>query len=114
MGLLPRLGSADIFLLAAWFANPVDLERVAGGDVTVLVSDFPFDLSDFFGKELHRCAALGADHVVMAAPVVLVLVTRDAVVKGDDTGQSAAGKKLQRAVDSGDADARVGLLDQVV
>src|SRR5271157_142164 len=78
MGLLLRLGSAAIFLLAAWFANPVDLERVTGGDVTVFVPDFPFDLSDFFGKEFHRGAALGANHVVMAAPVVLVFVTRDA------------------------------------
>jgi hypothetical protein len=48
----------------------------------------------------------------MTAAVVLVFVTRDAVVKGDFAGQAATCQKLQRPVDSGGTDARVGFLDQ--
>ncbi len=112
-GLLDGLGnSASIHLLAAGLANAINLERVAGGDVVVFASDLVFDFSDFLRKKFHRSAALGAHHVVMAAAVVLVFVARDAVVKGNFTGQAATRQKLQRPVDSGEADARVGFLHQ--
>src|SRR6266851_8498572 len=105
--------SASIRLLpiAAFFANAVDLESVAGGDVTVFVSDLPLDRSDLLREKFDRSAALGTHHVVMTAAVVLVLVTRDAVVKGDFAGQSATSQKLQRPVDSGETNARIGFLD---
>ena len=50
----------------------------------------------------------------MAATVVLVLVARDAVVKGNFAGQSALGQQLERAVDRGVADAGVFFLNQAV
>ena len=50
----------------------------------------------------------------MTAAVVLVFVTRDAIVKGDFAGQSATSQKLQRPIDGGEADARVGFFDQAV
>jgi len=106
--------SASISLLAAFFANAVDLKSVAGGDVAVFVSDLLLDFSDFLREEFDRSAALGTHHVVMTAAVVLVFVTRDAVVKGDFAGQAATRQQLQRAVDSGETDARVGFFDQTM
>ena len=50
----------------------------------------------------------------MTAAVVLVFVAGDAVMKGDFAGQAATRQKFQRAVDGGEADARVGLPDQLV
>src|SRR5208282_3124392 len=50
----------------------------------------------------------------MTAAVVLMFIARDAVVKCNFAGQSATGQKLERPVDSSEADARVGLLDQPV
>ncbi len=50
----------------------------------------------------------------MAAPVVLVLVTGDAVVEGDFAGQSALGEQLERAVNRGVADDGVFFLHQAV
>ena len=103
--------SASIRLLSTFFANAVDLESVAGGDVTMFVSDLPLDHSDFLREEFDRGAALGTYHVVMTAAVVLVFITRDAVVKCNFTGQAATGQKLQRPVDGRETDARVGFLD---
>ena len=106
--------SASIRLLpiAAFFADAVDLESVAGGDVAVFVSDLPLDRSDLLREKFDRSAALRTYHVVMTAPVVLMLVTRDAVVKGNFAGQAATRQKLQRPVDGGETDARVGFFDQ--
>src|ERR1022692_1923067 len=98
-------------LLLALAADAVDLESVAGGDVAVFAADLFFHLLDLRGEKLHRAAAPGADHVVMAAPVVRVLVAGDAVVEGDLAGQAAVGEELEGAVDGGEADARVGALD---
>ena len=84
------------------------------GEVVVPASDFLLELADSPGKELDRTAAVGADHVVMAAPVVLVFVAGNAVMEGDLAGQSALGKQLQRPVNRGVADARVFFLHQAV
>ena len=77
-------------------------------------ADFLFELIDFTGKEFHGTAALGADHVVMAAAIVLVLVAGDTVVEGDFAGQAALREQLESAVNSGVADASVFLLHQAV
>jgi hypothetical protein len=55
------------------------------------VSDFLLQLLHLAGKKLHRTAALGADHVVMAAPVVLMLIPGDPIVESDLAGQSTLG-----------------------
>src|ERR1044071_2322241 len=94
-----------VVLFAAVFANPVNLEGVAGGEVLVFVSDLLLEASDFLRKEFHRTAALGADHVVMAAPIVLVLVAGNAVVKGHLAGKAAFGQQFESAVDGGVTDA---------
>ena len=100
--------------LAAVLADAIDLEGVSGRSVMVPAADFLFQLIDLVGKKFHRASALGAHHVVMAAPVVLMLVAGDAIVKGDFAGQSAFREQLQRAVDRGIADARIFFLHQPV
>ncbi len=52
--------------------------------------------------------------MVMAAPVVLVLVTGNAVVERDFAGQSTLSQQLERAIDRCVADARVLFLHQAV
>src|SRR5271169_3809649 len=111
---LDNSASIPLLRIAAFFANPINLESVAGGNVTVLASDFLLDLSDFLREKFNRSAALGTDHVVMTAAVVLVFVTRDAVVKSDLARQAATCQKLQRPVNGGETDARVGFLDQTM
>jgi hypothetical protein len=106
--------STPIRVLSAFFANPINLEGVAGGYVMVLASDFLLDLSDFLQEKLYRSAALGADHVVVTTPVVLVLITRDAVVKSDFARQAASSKHFQRPVNGAETDARVGSFDQAM
>lgn len=68
-------------LLAAVLADAVDLEGMARGFVIVLAAYFLFQVIDFRGEKLNRASALGAHHVMMAAPIVLVLVAGDSVVK---------------------------------
>src|ERR1035438_3572864 len=100
--------------IAAFFANAVNLKRVAGGNVMVLVSDLLFDFSDLLREKFDRCATLCAHHVVMTAPVVLVLVTRDAVMKRNFAGQAATREQFQRPIDGRKSNARVGALDQAM
>src|SRR5208283_1360736 len=50
----------------------------------------------------------------MVAPLILMLVAGDAVVKGHFAGQSALGQQLQGAIDRGEADALVLLPDRAV
>lgn len=45
----------------------------------------------------------------MAAAVVLMLVARNAVVKGNFARESALGEQLERAIDGGHADSRIAL-----
>src|ERR1039458_7266657 len=63
--------AGDVVFLAAVLADTVDLECMPGGEVVVSASDFLLELADFLGEEFDGTAAVGADHVVMAAPVVL-------------------------------------------
>jgi hypothetical protein len=109
----PRVAFSAI-IFSAVIANPINLKGMAGGQVMVLATDLSFDFSYLGRKKFHRSAAFRAHHVVMAAAVVLVLETRNAVMKSDFAGQSATSQKLQRAVDGGKTDACVFFLDQAV
>jgi hypothetical protein len=91
---LDNSAAISFLRIAAFFANAVNLERVAGGNVAVLAADILLDFSDFLREKLDRGAALRTNHVVMTAPVVLVFVTRNAVVKGDFAGQAATRQQL--------------------
>ncbi len=87
---------------------------MAGGGVVVSAAYFLLQLIHFSGKEFDRAAALGANHVVMAAPVVLVLVTGNAVVEGYFAGEPGFGQQLESPIDGGVADAGIFLLDKAV
>ena len=80
----------------------------------MFATDFFFQFVHFAREKFHRAATFSADHVMVAAAVVLVLVARDAIVKRNFAGQAAFGQKLQRAVHRGVTDARVFLLDQAM
>lgn len=101
-------------LFPAFLTHPINLKRMPRSAVVVASADIFFKLLDFVGEELDGAAAAGADHVVMAAAVVLVLVAGDAVVEGDFAGEVALGEELEGAVDGGVADLGVFLLDQAV
>ena len=70
--------------------------------------------ADFLAEKFDRTSALGANHVMVAAAVVLMLVAGDPVVEGDFAGQSAFGEKFQRAVNGGVADTRVFFLNKTM
>ena len=76
--------------------------------------NFLFQLFHFVGKEFDRSATFSADHMVMAPPVVLVLVTGDAVVKRNFAGEAAFGQQFESAVDGGVTDAGIFLLDEAM
>ena len=80
----------------------------------MFATDFFFQFVHFAREKFHRAATFSADHVMVAAAVVLVLVARDAIVKRNFAGQAAFGKKLQGAVHRGVTDARVFLLNQAM
>ena len=84
------------------------------GAVVVAAADVFFEFLDFVGKEFDRAAAISADHVVVAAAIVLVLVTRDAVVEGDFAGEVALGQQLQGAVDGGVTDPGIFLFNEAM
>ena len=96
-------------LLSAVFADAVDLEGVASGLVMIFAPDLLFELVYLRREKFDGAAALGADHMMMAAPVVLVLVTGNAIMKGNFTCQSAFGQQLQRAINGGVADLGIAL-----
>ena len=72
--------------LPAVFTDAIDLKSVAGGFIVELLADLQLDLVHLRREELRRTAASGAYHMMMAAAVMLVFVTGDAVVKGHFTG----------------------------
>src|ERR1022692_1180843 len=105
--------AALLFLLAG-LAYAVNLEGVPRRQVLVLAANFLFNAFDVAREELHRAAAFGADHVVVIAAIVLVLVTSHTVIEGHFAGQPALGQQLQSAIDGGKSDARVVFLDQPI
>lgn len=102
------------FLPSAFFADAINLKRVAGGEIVVFPANFLLELAHFLGKKLHRAAAVGTNHVVMAAAIVLVLITGYAVMKGNFAGQAAFGEELERAVNGGVSNASIFFLYQAV
>ena len=98
----------------ALLANAVDLEGVAGCHVSVFAPDLLFELAHFRRKEFNGTAAGCAHHVMMAAAVVLVLITSDSVVKSNLAGQAAFGQQLEGAIHGRISDARVLFLHQAV
>src|ERR1700730_12623838 len=103
-----------VVLLAAVFANPVNLKRVASREIAIFAADVLLQVIHLLREKLDRAAALGADHVVMAATVILMLVAGNAVVESDLAGESAFGQQLQSAVDRGISDALIFLLHQAM
>src|SRR5579864_9367716 len=81
--------SSGSILLAAILAGAVDLKSMAGGVVMVFPTNLLLKLVDFGRKKFHRAAASCADHVVMAAPIVLVLVAGDTVMESHFACQPA-------------------------
>lgn len=104
--------SSPVF--ATVLAHAVNLEGVARGFVMVLAADVFFQAIDFRREEFDGASAGGADHVVMATAVVLMLVARNAIVKGDFAGESALGKQLERAINRCDADAWITFAHELV
>jgi len=88
-------------------ANSVDLKGVSGGQVSVFTANLALDAFHLAGEEFNRAAALGANHVMVVAAVVLVLVAGDAVIESNFACQAAVGEKLERAVDGSEADTLV-------
>src|SRR5262249_7444388 len=109
-----RLDNSPGTLLAALFTDSIDLEGMPRSLVVMLAAKFLLQLAHFPRQERHRPAALGADHVVMAAAVVLVLVTGDSVVECHLACQAALSKQLKRAIHGRKTDAGVFLLHQAV
>jgi hypothetical protein len=105
--------STAIASLPTLFANAVDLKRMSSGYKVVFTSDLLFELSHFRRKKFHRRAAFRAHHVVMAAPIVLVFVARNAVMKRNFAGQSTIGQEFERPVNGGESDMRVFFLDEL-
>jgi hypothetical protein len=83
-----------VVFFATVFTHAVDLERVSRGQIMVFASDFLLKLADLLREELDGTATIGTNHMVMAAPVVLMFVPRNSVVKGHLAGQPAFGEKL--------------------
>jgi hypothetical protein len=77
-------------------------------------TDFLFDLADFFRKEFYRRAAFRTNHMMMAAPIVLVLVAGDAVMESDFARQAAPSQQFQSSIYGCESDARIRFFDQPV
>ena len=108
------MGLASAILFSAIFADPVNLKSVAGSEVLIAAADFLLEVIDLGREELYGTTALGAHHVMMAAAIVLMLVTRDSVVEGNLAGQSTFRQQFQRAINGRVADAGILLLHQPV
>jgi hypothetical protein len=80
----------------------------------VFAANFLLELTDFRRKEFHRTSTLGANHVVVAAAVVLMLVPGDAVVERYFAGQATLGQQLQGSIDRGVTDPGVFFLHEAV
>jgi hypothetical protein len=72
------------------------------------------ELANLLREEFHGTPALGADHVVVAAAIVLMFVASDAIVKSDFAGEPTFGEQFQRAIHSGVTDAAIFFLDEAV
>src|SRR2546423_1675562 len=78
-----------VSLPATLLADAIDLKGVPRGRVMMFPADLLFQFVHFGTEELDRATALRADHVMVAAPIELMFVAGDAVVKRDRARQSA-------------------------
>lgn len=90
------------------------MEGVASRQITMLTANLLLKSINFGRKEFDRTATLRADHMVMAAPVVLVLITRDAIVEGYFTREPTFGEQLESPIHRSESNARVFLLHKAV
>lgn len=100
--------------LAALFTQAIDLKCVTGGFIVITSADIQLQAIHFWGKEFYRTSAFGADHMVMAAAVVLMLKASDSVVESNFAGEAALGQKLQGSVDRRESNSRIFFLNQAV
>ena len=100
--------------MPAFLADTVNLEKMASGNKMVLTPDLLLHAIHFRGKELDRSAAFRTDHVVMAAPVVLVFITGYAILKRHHASQATIRQQFQSTIDSRKADVRILLANQAV
>lgn len=80
----------------------------------VLTSDLLREQAHILGKKLDGAAAIGTNHVVMTAAVVLMLEASNAVVESDLARQSTFRQQLECSVDGCIADTRIFLLYQAM
>jgi hypothetical protein len=109
-----RSGGHGCVSLSALLADAVYLESVPRGCVLVSAPDLLLQLTHFLGEKFDRTAALRADHVMVAPPVVLMLVARNAIMERDFAGQSAFRQQLKRAIDGGETNAGVFFMHQAM
>ena len=67
---------------------------MARGFIMMLAADLLLQAIDFRREELDGASAVGANHVVVTAAVVLVLVTSNTVMKCDFARESTFGQQL--------------------
>lgn len=91
-----------------------DAEAVACRVKTVIRGDFVLFILDLFAVKLYQLAALGADQMVVVLVVVKVFITRAPVAQTLFARQPAFDQKLERAVNSREADGRVFDFDNVI
>lgn len=99
---------------AAVFANAVNLEGMAGGQIVIFSPDFLLQMAHLRRKEFDRTATIRAHHVVMTTAVVLMLIAGDSVVKGYLAGQTAFRQQLQGSINGGISDAGIFFLHQAM
>ena len=80
----------------------------------VLVPDLLLQAIDLRREKLDGAATFGADHVMMTATIVLMLVAGNAVMKRYFTRKTAFGQKLQSAIDRCKSDSGIALANQLV
>lgn len=100
--------------MPAVFADAIDLEGVSGRKIVVFPPDFLLQAINLRGEKFDRSAALGANHVMVAAAVILMLVAGDAVMKSHFACEPALGQNLESAIDRGKAYPGISFLHQAV
>jgi len=108
------LDYASAVVLTTVLAQAVNLEGVACGFVVMLAPDLLLKPIDFRREELNRTSTSGTDHVMVATAIVLMLVTRNTVVKGNFTRKSTFSQKLKSAINRSKPNARVALAHELV
>jgi hypothetical protein len=103
-----------IVFLAALLTEAINLECMAGGYKMMLAADLLLEITNLRREKFHRSAASRADHVMVTAPVVLMLEARNTVVKSNLTREATIRKQLQRAVHGGETNVRIFLLHQLI